>query len=82
MLTIYSKNHCPFCDQAKALLQRKNIAFEEIKIDENADARKFVMEAGHRTVPQIYKDGKVFVEGGYSGLSKLSDADFKKLLEG
>lgn len=82
MLTIYSKNHCPFCDQAKALLQRKNIAFEEIKIDESPEARQFVMEAGHRTVPQIYKDGKVFVEGGYSGLSKLTDADFKKLLEG
>ena len=77
MLTIYSKNHCPFCDQAKALLQRKNIAFEEIKIDESPEARQFVMEAGHRTVPHIYKDGKV-----YSGLSKLTDADFKKLLEG
>jgi glutaredoxin len=31
------------------------------------------MEAGHRTVPQIYKDGKLFVEGGYQGLSKLNE---------
>lgn len=81
MLTIYSKNHCPFCDQAKALLNRKNIAFEEVKIDENADARQFILEAGHRTVPQIYKGQQVFVEGGYSGLAKLSDEEIKQRLE-
>ena len=82
MLTVYSKNHCPFCDQAKALLKRKNIAFEEVKIDENQDARQFIVEAGHRTVPQIYKGKDLFVEGGYTGLSKLSDEDFKQRLEG
>lgn len=81
MLTVYSKNHCPFCDQAKALLNRKNIAFEEVKIDENPAARQFVMEAGHRTVPQIYKDSRVFVEGGYNGLAKLSDDELKQRLE-
>ena len=32
--TIWSKYHCPYCDQAKALLNMKGIAFEEIKIDE------------------------------------------------
>lgn len=82
MLTVYSKNHCPFCDQAKALLKRKNIAFEEVKIDENPAARQFIVEAGHRTVPQIYRGKELFVEGGYTGLAKLSDSDFKKLLEG
>jgi glutaredoxin len=81
MLTVYSKNHCPFCDQAKALLKRKNIAFEEIKIDEVQEARQFVMESGHRTVPQIYNNGKLFVEGGYTGLAKLSDEEIKKKLE-
>lgn len=81
MLIVYSKNHCPFCDQAKALLNRKNIAFEEVKIDENPAARQLVMEAGHRTVPQIYKDDKVFVEGGYNGLAKLTDEELKQRLE-
>lgn len=81
MLTVYSKNHCPFCDQAKALLNRKNIAFEEVKIDESPDARQFILEAGHRTVPQIYKGQQVFVEGGYSGLAKLSDDEIKQRLE-
>jgi glutaredoxin 3 len=72
MLTIYSKNRCPFCDQAKALLTNKGIAFEEIKIDENDDARDFVVSKGHRTVPQIYLNGNLFVDGGFQGLSKLS----------
>lgn len=80
MLTVYSKNHCPFCDQAKALLKRKNIAFEEVKIDENAEARQFIMEAGHRTVPQIYSDGKLFVEGGYTGLAKLTEEEINQRL--
>ena len=72
MLTIYSKNHCPFCDQTKALLTHKGIAFEEVKIDENDDARDFVVSKGHRTVPQIYLNGNLFVDGGFQGLSKLS----------
>lgn len=80
MLTVYSKNHCPFCDQAKALLKNKNIPYEEIKIDESPDAREFVLAEGHRTVPQIYKDGKVFVEGGFQGLRKLTEDQLKAAL--
>jgi len=77
MLTVYSKKHCPFCDQAKALLKSKDIAFEEIKIDEDTQAREFIMAAGHRTVPQIYHNGKLFVEGGFQGLSKLSTDEIR-----
>jgi glutaredoxin len=29
---VWSKNMCPYCDQAKALLTLKGIAFEERKI--------------------------------------------------
>jgi len=77
MLQVYSKAHCPFCDQAKALLKNKDIPFEEIRIDESTDAREFIMTEGHRTVPQIYKDGKVFVEGGFQGLRKLTEEQLK-----
>lgn len=78
MLTVYSKQHCPFCDRAKALLKNKNIPFEEIRIDENEDAREFILEKGHRTVPQIYYKGNLFVEGGFQGLSKLTEADIRE----
>lgn len=80
MLTVYTKKHCPFCDQAKALLNRKNIAFEEIKIDEDATAKEFILREGHRTVPQIYKGTQLFVEGGYTGLSRLTDDNLKQRL--
>ena len=78
MLTVYSKNNCPFCDQAKALLKLKNIQFEEIKVDENPEARQFIVNEGHRTVPQIYKDGKLFVQGGYQGLARLDESELRE----
>ena len=64
--------------QAKNLLKLKNIAFEEINIEQDPTARQFVLEQGHRTVPQIYKDGKLFVEGGFQGLSKLTEEQLKE----
>jgi glutaredoxin 3 len=73
MITVYSKNNCPFCVQAKSLLQLKGVEFEEVKIDESTEAREFVVGEGHRTVPQIYKDGKLLVEGGFQGLKKQGE---------
>ncbi len=81
MITVYSKNNCPFCVQAKNLLQLKGIDFQEIKIDEDQQARDFVVAQGHRTVPQIYKDGALLVEGGYQGLAK-QNAEFFQTLKG
>lgn len=75
MITIYSKNQCPHCDQAKAYLKSKNISYREIKIDEDPEAREFIVSQGHRTVPQIYMDGKIFVDGGWQGLSKMTAED-------
>lgn len=80
MLTLYTKSHCPFCEQAKSLLKRKNIQYNEIKIDENKEAKQFILEQGHRTVPQIYKGDQLFVEGGYTGLAKLTEDDLKSRL--
>jgi len=72
MLTVYSKTVCPYCVNAKNFLRARGIDFQEVNIEEDDAAREFLREAGHRTVPQIYKDGEVFVEGGWAGLSKLS----------
>ena len=79
MLTIYSKNNCPFCDKAKYLLKSKGVEYVEVKIDQDPEARNFVMSEGHRTVPQIYKDGQLLVEGGFQGLAKQSDEFFIQL---
>jgi glutaredoxin 3 len=72
MLTIYSKTVCPYCVQAKNFLKSKNIKFVEINIEQDAEAREFITQKGLRTVPQIFMDGKIFVEGGWTGLSKMS----------
>lgn len=80
MLTVYSKNNCPFCVQAKNLLTLKNIPFNEIKIDEDLSAKDFILSEGHRTVPQIYSGNKLFVEGGFQGLSKLTEEQIKEKL--
>lgn len=79
MITVYSKNNCPFCQQAKNLLTRKGVQFEEVNIDLDADAKRFIIGEGHRTVPQIYSDGKVLVEGGFQGLKDQPDEFFAPL---
>lgn len=77
MLTLYSKTVCPFCVNAKNFLKNKNIPFHEINIEDNDDARQFIVDKGHRTVPQIYFNGELFVEGGFQGLSKMTEADIR-----
>ena len=81
MLTIYSKNNCGYCVQAKSLLKNNDVPFEEINIEEDADQMQFILSEGHRTMPQIYKDGKLFVEGGFQGLQRLGIDAIKEKLE-
>jgi glutaredoxin 3 len=65
--TVWSKHHCPFCDQAKALLTQKGIEFEEKKIGEGY-SKEDLLEAvpTARTVPQIFLDGELI--GGFTEL--------------
>ena len=79
MITVYSKNNCPFCVQAKNLLKLKGLDYQEVNIDEDDTAKQFIVGEGHRTVPQIYQDGKLLVEGGYQGLSRQNDSWFSAL---
>lgn len=54
-IVIYTKEICPFCVRAKALLSRKNVAFEEIKISNEATRDEMIKKSGGRlTVPQIF----------------------------
>jgi glutaredoxin len=56
---------------AKSLLKGAGIEYNEVNIEEVQEARDFVINAGHKTMPQIYKGAELFVEGGYPGLSQL-----------
>jgi glutaredoxin len=80
MITVYSKNNCPFCDRATALLESKDIPFNVIKMEDAPEAKEFLMEQGLRSVPQIFKDG-VLLPGGYQGLAG-KDEEFFNTLKG
>jgi glutaredoxin 3 len=66
---VWSKYHCPYCDQAKALLTKKGIEFEERKIGDGY-TREDLLEAvpDARTVPQIFLNEQLI--GGFTELKK------------
>jgi glutaredoxin 3 len=66
---VWSKNSCPFCDQAKNLLKLKGIEFEERNISTDW-TREQLLEAvpDARTVPQIFLDQQLI--GGFTELRK------------
>lgn len=72
---LYSKAYCPHCANAKAKLNDLNIAFEEVNIEGDPSARQYLVEQGFRTVPQIFVDNELLVEGGWQGLRSLNDQD-------
>ena len=67
--TVWSKDHCPFCDQAKNLLKMKGIEFEEKKIG-HGYTKEQLLEAvpTARTVPQIFIDDQFI--GGFTELKQ------------
>jgi glutaredoxin len=71
MITLYTKDNCPYCDGAKHLLTSWGEEYVEVHINDYG-IRDWLVAEGHKTVPQIYFNDKLLVEGGYSGLSKLS----------
>ena len=64
---VWSKDSCPFCVQAKALLESKDIEFEERNVSKDW-TREQLLEAvpNARTVPQIFLDDKLI--GGFNEL--------------
>jgi len=70
---VWSKDQCPYCDQAKALLKSRNIEFEERNIMHDW-TREQLLEAvpNARTVPQIFLDDQLV--GGFTELrTKLTN---------
>lgn len=66
-VVVWSKYHCPYCDQAKALLTQRGIKYEERKIGDGY-TREELLEAvpTARTVPQIIINGNTI--GGFTEL--------------
>ncbi len=69
-VVMYTTMICPYCIRAKHLLQRKDVDFEEIRIDTDREQMRIMMERSRRrTVPQIFIDD--FHVGGFDDLAEL-----------
>lgn len=66
---VWSKYHCPYCDQAKKLLTQRGIEFEERKIGDGW-TKEDLLEAvpTARTVPQIFLNDQLI--GGFNELKQ------------
>ena len=66
---VWSKDSCPFCVQAKALLESKGIEYEERNVSQDW-TREQLLEAvpNARTLPQIFLDQELV--GGFTELRK------------
>lgn len=71
---VWSKDNCPFCDQAKSLLTQKGIQFEERKIG-SGYTKESLLEAvpAARSVPQIFLDENHV--GGFIELKKYFEKE-------
>ena len=70
-IQIYSTRQCPYCVQAKTLLQAKGLDYTETDVADDIEIlQEMITRSGKRTVPQIFIDGNPV--GGYDELSRLN----------
>jgi glutaredoxin 3 len=64
---VWSKDSCPFCLQAKALLESKGIEYEERNINKDYTKEQLLESVPTaRTLPQIFLDDEYI--GGFTEL--------------
>jgi len=66
---VWSKDQCPYCVQAKALLESRGIEYEERNINNGWDKEDLLAAVPTaRTLPQIFLDEELV--GGFTELRK------------
>jgi glutaredoxin 3 len=66
---VWSKDACPFCVQAKALLESKGIEYEERNVQRDWTKEQLLeVVPTARTLPQIFLDDQYI--GGFTELRK------------
>jgi glutaredoxin 3 len=78
---MYTQEWCGYCRRAKSLLDRKNLAFREISLDEDPKVREeMIHRSGRRTVPQIFIGDRHI--GGFAELDALErDGSLDRIIE-
>lgn len=70
MFTLYTKDNCTYCDQAKMLLTSKGLPFQTLKLGSDITREELLAKIPTaRTMPQILKDGQLI-----GGFKELKDA--------
>jgi glutaredoxin 3 len=71
-VVIYTTKWCGYCMMALRLLRARNIAFAQVPVDGDKQARAWLEQrTGRHTVPQIFIGGRSV--GGYDEISQLDD---------
>ena len=66
-ITVYTTEPCGFCRQAKALLSKRGLSYDEINLAMNADGRaELAQRTGMMTFPQVIIGDQVV--GGFAEL--------------
>lgn len=68
-ITLFTKEGCPFCAKAKAMLSERGIKYEEIPMGKTITNRTLLAVTGKSTVPQVFIGGKHI--GGSEDLEKF-----------
>jgi len=70
-IEIYTKEWCPYCAKAKALLKSKGLSYRELDVTTDEQRQQeMVARSGRRTVPQIFLDDQPL--GGYDDLANFN----------
>ena len=74
-VTVYTMDHCPFCERAKALLKQRGVEYAEIRVPMDDDAQWEALEkkTGMKTMPQIM-NGETLI-GGFNDLDAIDKKD-------
>lgn len=80
-VTLYTTGHCPYCVNAKTLLTRKGVTYEEIDVGSSPQRlAEMLQRSNRRSVPQIFI-GEHHV-GGFDDLAALdSGGELDALLQ-
>lgn len=68
LVSLFTKEGCPYCARAKSMLKERGIDFEEIVLGKKITTKCLQAVTGNTTVPQVFIDGKLI--GGSDDLAK------------
>jgi len=74
-VTVYTMDHCPYCERAKALLKQRGVEYAEIRVSMDDDSQWEALEkkTGMKTMPQIM-NGEILI-GGFNDLAAIDQKD-------